>query len=163
MNDPKYASGIEYETKEPIIPKVTEIDNYTFVSGYSETAATLGMYYKNKLINFWTSTDGYFDTIIKVNLNNDKISDFLFENAFEDGSTLFALISQTKTDFTEKKVSDNYNETYCIEGGDTLNNLQPLTIKDLNNNGKNEIILNLIKLKDELISISCTDTFYIDR
>lgn len=162
-DDPKYASGIDSVTKELIEPKVTVFEDYQFISGYSDTAATLGMYFKNRQINSWTSVDGFFDTIMKVNLNNDNLPDFIFENAFEDGSTLYALISGTNTAFEEKKVSDNYHGVYCIESWDTLKHLQPLIIKDINNNGKNEILVNLVKLNNKFFAISCTDTFYIDK
>ncbi len=163
MNDPKYTGGFEYETQMPIKPKITKFGNYTFVSGYSDTAATLGMYYNNEQLNIWTSLDGYFDTIMEVNLNNDNLLDFIFESAYEDGSTLYALISKSEKQFEVKKVSDNYHGVYCGESGDTLSNLQPLIVKDIDGDGNNEILINLVKFNEELVSISCTDTFYINK
>ena len=137
INDPKYASGIDGESNNSIKPIVKKFGHYTFVSDYSDTASTLGLYYKDKELNIWTSSDGYFDTVMHVNLNNDDIADYIFENAFEDGSTLYALISKSKTEFKEKLITDNYHGIYCLEGADTLIGLQPIVIKDINNNGNN--------------------------
>ncbi len=121
------------------------------------------MYYKNKEVRVWTSADGFYNNIWKVDLNTDNIPDFIFENAFEDGSTLYALISMSDKDFQEKLITDDYGGYYCVESSDTTQNLHPLVIKDINNNGNNEVIANLAKLNNKLFSISCTDTFYIDR
>jgi hypothetical protein len=162
-NNSRYSSGIEYGKNEPIKAKELIFGNYKFISGYSNTAASLGMYFKGKQINFWSSIEGAFDTIMKVNLNNDQIADFLIENIFEDGSTLYALVSKDVTEFEKKKITDNYYGTYCIEGSDTLYNLLPFLIKDIDNNMTNEVIVNLAKINNQIIAISCTDTFYIDR
>ncbi len=143
-------------------PKEKVFGNYRFVSTDSDSGATLSMYYNKRQLLYWTTPDGLFDTIVQTELNNDNIPDFLFENAVEDGSTLYALISVSKRKFEEKKVSDNFRGIRCSENNEVLTHLQPLTIKDVNNNGNNEIIVNLIKSGENLSSISCTDTFYID-
>lgn len=141
---------------------LVEIDNLGLVDKKFDSRGCC-MYYKNNEVRVWTSADGFYNNIWKVDLNTDNIPDFIFENAFEDGSILYAIISKSDRDFQEKLITDDYGGYYCIESSDTTQGLHPLVIKDINNNGNNEVIVNLAKLNNKLFSISCTDTFYIDR
>lgn len=163
LDDPKYASGKEYGTNKKIEPRIFKFDNYTFVTGYSDSAATLGLYHKDRIILFETSVDGYFDTIVKANFNNDNIPDFIIENAFEDGSSLYALTSIAQDIYKVKNISDNYWGVYCIEQGDTLQNLQPLILADLDKNGSDEVLINMVKIDNKLIGIRCSDTVFVDN
>lgn len=163
INDPKYSGGVEYGTGKPISPNVFKFDEYTFVSGFSDKGGTVGAYYGDKEIFFRQSQDGFYDTVMLVNLNNDNIPDFLIENMYEDGSVIYALISQSRKHFIEELVTDNYGEVYCLEGGDTLQYLQPLLIQDINEDNQPEILINHAKMKDKLFSISCSDTFWVNR
>lgn len=165
LEDSKYSSGREYETCKKVSPKLFRFDNYTFVAGYSNDSgnSTLGLYFKDKEILFQKSSDGFYDTVITANLNNDGVPDFLVIYCYEDGCELSALISKSKTAFANKRLRDDISEIYCSATRDTMQHLQPLLIKDINNDGKDEIIVNLAKFNNQLIANSCTDTVYADK
>jgi len=163
LNDPKFASGREYETHKIIQPTVLHFDNYTFVEGNDTSSSTLGLFYGNKEIFLSKHSDGMFDTIMKANLNNDGVPDFLVEYAFEDGATLLGLLSKTKTSFVEKQLSGEISDYYCGDIGDTSNYIIPLIISDINHDGKDEVIINAVKMNGKLFGIACTDTIYADR
>lgn len=161
---PEYASGREYESKKPITPKVFHFDQYTFVMGFDSLQnSSLGLYSGNQKILSLKHSDGEYDTVMVANLNNDDIPDFLISYQFEDGATLFGLLSKSKTKFKEIKLLDEWQETYCIESGDTLQYIQPLQIRDVNNDGKDDIISNLVKINNRVFAIRCTDTIFADR
>ena len=44
-----------------------------------------------------------------------------------------------------------------------MQHLQPPLIKDINNDGKDEIIVRLAKYDNKLFANSCTDTIYADK
>ena len=163
LNDPKFTSGREYETNKLIQPKVFHFENYTLVEGNCSTSSTLGLFYENKEIYLSKHSDGMFDTLMQANLNNDGIPDFLVEYAFEDGATLLALLSKSKTIFIEKELSNEISSYYCGDIGDTSNYIIPLTISDINHDGKDEVIINLVKMNDTVFGIACTDTIYADK
>ncbi len=163
LDAPKYSSGIEYISKQKIKPKTFQFDNYTFVSGNSGQASTLGLYFKDKELFYTTSADGFFDTVMTANLNSDGIPDFLFVDMFEDGKVLYSLISKTKTTYDKRKVTDDYGGSFCFAGADTMKYLQPTILKDINNDGKAEILINHIKMGDKIFRVSCSDTFFVDR
>jgi len=144
---------------------VFHFDNYTCISGATDSCcAYLALFLDRKEVFYkkLDSSEGLFDTVMTANLNNDGVPDFIIICNWEDGSDLSALISKSKTSFTEKQFGD-ISEIYCTATGDTIQHLQPLLIKDINNDGKDEIIVNLAKYNDLLIANSCTDTIYADR
>ncbi len=122
--------------------------------------ASLGLYYENKEILYETAPDGLYDTVMIANLNNDGIPDFLIEYAFEDGATLLGLLSKTKTLFIERQLRDEISDYYCGDIGDTSNYIIPLIISDVNHDGKDEVIINSVKMNGKSFGISCTDTIY---
>jgi hypothetical protein len=163
LNDPKFASGWEYETQKIIPPTVLHFGNYTFVEGNNTSSSTLGLFYGNKEIFLSKHSDGMFDTIMKANLNNDGVPDFLVEYVFEDGATLLGLLSKTPTAFEEKQLSEEISDYYCGDLGDTSNYIIPLIISDINHDGKDEVIINSVKMNDRVFGIACTDTIYPDK
>jgi hypothetical protein len=164
LNDPKYASGREYETHKIIQPKELHFGNYTFVEGNDTASSTLGLFYRSKEIFFSKhSEEGSFDTIMQANLNNDGVPDFLVEYVFEDGATLLGLLSKTQTSYVEKQLSAEISDYYCGEIGDTSGYIQPIIISDINNDGKEEVIINAVKMNGKIFGIACTDTIYADK
>lgn len=158
-NDTHFAGGKEYGTGKLIKPKVFEFGEYSFICGYSDTAASLAGYYKDKEFIFKTNVDGYFDSVAKVDIGNDTFPDFLVFINYEDGTDLVALTSMTNGQFGEVQVGE-CSDTYCILNGDTMKSLQPPILLDIDGDGKKEIILRTAKINNRLISTSCSDTFY---
>jgi hypothetical protein len=163
LNDSKFASGRQYETHKSIVPKVFHFDNYAFVEGNDTTSSTLGLFYGNKEILLSKHSDGVFDTIMQANLNSDGVPDFLVEYAFEDGATLLAFLSKSKTTFIEKELSSEISDYYCGDIGDTSNYIVPLTISDIDHDGKDEVIINSVKMNSKVFAIACTDTIYAGK
>jgi hypothetical protein len=164
LEDPRFASGHDFVTHKPIRPKLFQFDSYTFISGFSNDSgnASLGLFYEGTEIFYETSSDGFYDTVIVANLNSDGIPDFLVSFAYEDGASLTGLLSSSKTTFSSKKLFDEWSEIYCIESSDTLMNILPLQIADINMDGKDDLIVNLVKINETVLSISCTDTVIAD-
>jgi hypothetical protein len=164
LEDPRFASGHDFVTRKPIRPKIFKFDNYTFVSGFpnDSVSASLGLFYNETEIFYETSYDGFYDTVMIANLNMDGTPDFLVSFAYEDGASLFGLLSSSKTTFSIKNLFDEWSDVYCLEGGDTLMKIIPLQIVDLNNDGKDDLIVNLVKINETVLSISCTDTVIAD-
>lgn len=165
VNGKRFAGGYEYETRKPIKPRTFPFDNYTFVTGFPNDSGitSLGLYYGSKEILYETAPDGFYDTVMIANLNNDGIPDFLASYAYEDGASLSGLISNSKINYTKKGLFDEWSGTYCGVGGDTLRYTLPLQIRDINHDGKDDIIANLIRINNEILSISCTDTVFADK
>lgn len=163
IDNPKYSSGKEYGTNKKISPKVLSYDDYTFVLGYSDKGSSMGCYYKNKELLYHTGGDGFYDTIYKANFNNDDITDFLVVYSMEDYSVLSALISISKDSYIEKEIGDPFGNTYCLVGEDTLKTIQYITIKDINNDKKDEVLINMATINNKLIGIYCSDTIYVDN
>ncbi len=165
LNDTKYSSGIDFVTHKKIAPKVFYFDEYTFVSGINDSSqSTIGLYFKNKEINFLTHSDGMYDTLIKANFNNDGVPDFLIIYTFEGGQQeIIALMSKSKSQFAEISLGETLSGDYDEIGGDTLEYKIPWTIKDINNDGKDEIVMNLVKMNNKEFTIPSTDTIYPDK
>ena len=163
LNDPRFASGREYETNKVIQPKTIHFDNYTFVEGNDTVSSTLGLFYGNKEVFLSRHSDGMFDTIMRANLNNDGVPDFLVEYVFEDGATLLGILSRTQTSFIEKQLSQEISDYYCGDIGDTSNYIIPLIISDINHDGKDEVIINSVRMNNKVFGIACTDTIYADE
>ncbi len=164
LKDLRFAGGHEYATHKQIKPKTFHFDNYTFVLGYDSTqTSSLGLYYESKEILSPKHSDGEYDTVMVANLNSDGIPDFLVSYQFEDGATLLGFLSQSTTIFKEVKLLDEWHETYCGVGGDTLQYILPLQIRDINHDGKDDIIANLVRIDNKNFAIPCTDTVFADR
>lgn len=103
--DLRIASGKDYETGKPISPKDFVFDDYKFTLGYSDSAANVIMYYKQKEVLVKTSIDGYFDSVAATDINSDNIPDFYLYNNFEDGTDLYALISVSKNSFRDSLIA----------------------------------------------------------
>jgi hypothetical protein len=162
LNDPRFASGHEYETRKTIIPKTYHFGDYLFVTGFPNDSgiSSLGLLYKGTEICYETTRDGFYDTIILANLNNDRIPDFLISVGYEDGATLNGLISHSTIKFSYIKLLDEWQERYCPESGDTLQHILPLQIKDIDGDGSDDIIVNLVQILERRFAISCTDTVF---
>lgn len=164
LDDPKYLSGKEYGTNKKIQPKVLQFGDYIFVCGYSNKGPSLGAYYKNKELHYETGGDGYwYDTIYKANFNNDNISDFIISYQMEDYWILTALVSKTKDEFQIKELGDPFDDTYCLVGYDTLKNIQFITTADINNDNKDEVLINMVTINNRRFGIACSDTLYVDN
>ena len=163
LQEERFSSGIEYGTNKKIPAKYFQKDDYTIVTGYSTKSATMGLFRDNKEILFKTCIDGSFDTIMTENLNNDRIPDFLIGEKYEDGTTLYALISKTKDEFSVKKITDNFDGYFCdaSASNDTLKFIQPLTFIDTKD-GKKEILVNYIKMNGKLFKIACSEEFKVE-
>lgn len=145
-------------------PKIFHFDNYTFVIGNdSLKKPTINLYYKDSKILIPQHSDGFYDTIIQVNLNGDGIPDFLVSYGFEDGAMLYGLVSKTHNSFIEKTILKEWSSTYCPVGGDTILHIQPLQIKDIDKDGKDDIICNLVKINNKTFAIPCTDTVFANK
>ncbi len=132
LNDNRFAGGFEYETLKKIKPKTLHFENYTFVIGFdSSQNSSLVLYYGNKEIYSPKHYDGVYDTVMLANLNNDGIPDFLVSYQFEDGATLYGYISRSTAIFKEIIVFDEWQETYCFVGGDTLKYILPYKSRTL--------------------------------
>ena len=162
LNDKRFSGGHDYETKEAIKPRMFQFDNYTLVTGVSNDNGTsgLGLYYGNKEIFYTTTQDGVFDTVMTANLNNDGVTDYLVSIGYEDGASLFGLTSIAKEKFNERLLLKEWNDAYCIESSDTTKYILPLQIKDINNDGKDDVISNLVIINGKRFPISCTDTAF---
>lgn len=160
LGDVRYTGGQVYGTNERIKPRSFRFNDYTFVTGSTTDSgkSSLGLYNGDKEIYYETSNDGVYDTIIKVNLNSDGILDFLISYQYEDGATLFGMVSQSANRFSMKQLIEDWSDTRCIIGVDTLKHILPLQIKDLNNDGKDDLIINLVIINNHAFSIPCTDT-----
>lgn len=155
----KYSGGIKLDSNEILKPRIFKNGKYTIVTGFDSTQnSTLGLYFEDIEILSPQNSDGIFDTIINININNDDIPDFLVSYEYEDGASLLGLISTSRISFKEIVLFNEWTGNYCLEDADRLINIIPLTIKDIDNDGKVDIIVNLAKKNGELISISCTDT-----
>jgi len=163
LNDQKSLAGQPFETNKIIQSSAPHFGDYTFVKQNSASSSTLKLFYRDKEIFLSKHSDGMFDTIIKANLNNDRIPDFLVVYSFEDGAMLFGLLSKTQTSFEEKQLSEEISSYYCGEIGDTSNYIQELTIADIDRDGKDEIIVNAVKMNGKLFGIACTDTIHADN
>jgi hypothetical protein len=165
LDDPKFASGREFETGKKIIPEVFHFNNYTFVTGYSNDSgnSSLALYFRDKEIYYEKTTDGSYGSVMAANLNNDYVQDFLIEYCYEDGCDLFALISKSRNTFFKKELNVETTGMNCDLGGDSLQYLQDLIIKDVNNDGKDEIIVNLLKINNKVVATPCTDTVFVDH
>jgi hypothetical protein len=148
LSDQRFSSGRYYETKKSIPPKTFQFENYTIVTGYPSDngVASLGLFYGNKQLFYTTAPDGFYDTVMVANLNNDGIMDFLVGIAYEDGGSLLGLTSVTKERYKERSLIDERYDAYCIESSDTTKHILPLQIKDINYDGKDDIIANLCAL-----------------
>lgn len=142
-------------------PNEISFNNYHFIKSDSNGSSTLELYYFDRLIFKKTQQDGIYGRIHTAKLNKDNITDYLIEYLYEDGAELYALTSISNQDFKYKLIKDEIAETYCIAGLDTLNGLQPLIIKDINNDSIDEIIVNVILIDNNPIANSCTDTVYV--
>lgn len=109
-NDPRFNSGQKFETGEPIKPKTFHFGDHSFVLGYSEHAATLGMFKGHKEILFLTSPDGSFDSVAVTELNGDGADDYLVYELFEDGLTIHSLTSVSRDSFRYEIVSEEIVE-----------------------------------------------------
>ena len=164
MNDSRFNGGHDYVTGKLIAPKIYRFSNYSFVTGYPNDSgnSTLGMYYENKEIYFEKTQDGTYDTVMKANFNNDGIPDFIVIYSYEDGADIYGIFSITNSTFSEKYLGSDV-ESSCVTEGDTMRHLQPLQIRDINNDGKDEIIVNLLKYDNTLLGFQCTDTIYPEK
>jgi hypothetical protein len=160
LDDPRYSRGRDYETGREIIPRVFSFGEYTFIAGYSDTGATLGCYHLDKEMLFWEREDGFFDTIYKANFNNDGIPDFLIRYAFEDHSELSALVSRTRLSFVEKDLGGGpFN---CFAGPDTIEKMEAAVILDVNQDGKDEVLINTVRINGRRLPLNCSDTVFVD-
>jgi hypothetical protein len=162
LKDPRFIGGQEFETRKLIPPKIFHFNNYLFVTGNTNNGgnSSLGLFFNNTEIHYETSQDGFYDTIFTANINNDGIPDFLVSYAYEDGATLHGLLSHSATDFSSVKLFDEWYETNCIESGDTIQNLLPLQIRDIDGDIRDDIIVNLVQIGGRRFAISCTDTVF---
>lgn len=160
LNNSRFASGINQETKKKIRAKIFQYSNYTIVTGFPNDSgsSSLGLYYGNKEIFYEISNDSYYDTVFNANLNNDLIPDFIISYAYEDGHTLRSLVSSSNLSFKKNILFGNLNDAYCINGIDTLKNILPPQIRDINKDNKDDIIVNLVEIDNKTFAISCTDT-----
>lgn len=163
LNDPRFSSGKEYGTNKKIEPKEYQFGDYSFITGHPNFGgnASLGMYFRDKEILYQTTSDNEYDSILITKLNNDSIPDFLVINAYEDGSTLSAIISKSIASFTFKDFHVQLSDYYCGNlRGDTSKFIVPITIKDINHDGDDDVIVNLVKMNGQVFGIACTDTIY---
>lgn len=163
LQDERFSSGVKYGTNEKQSAKYFQKDDYTIVTGHSIKCSTMGLFISNKEIFFKTCIDGDFDSVMTENLNNDNIPDFLFVEKYEDGRTLYALISKTKEKFNLKKITDNFDGVFCDTGisSDTLKLIQPLVTRDTKD-GKRKILVNYIKMNGKLLKINCSEEFIVE-
>ncbi len=160
LTDPRFCGGYDFVTRKPIPIKLFRFNDYTAVSGYTSDRArsSLGLFYKGKEIYYESSADGYYDTVLQANFNGDEIPDFLVSYTYEDGASWYGLLSSSTTTFSTKHLLDDWSDMYCLEGVDTLMKIEPLQLVDLNGDGKDDLIVNLVKINETVLAISCTDT-----
>jgi hypothetical protein len=123
----------------------------------------LELIYNDKKIFYDRMTDGFYDTIMKCNLNNDGILDFLISYAFEDGAMLYGLVSNSKSEFHKTKLFDEWHENYCLQSADTLKHIIPIQVADFTGDGKDEVVINAVRFNRVDFPVSCTDTVFGDR
>lgn len=162
--DPRFVSGYDFETRKPIRPGLFQFNDYTFVCGYSSDSvrSSLGLFYRGTEIFYESSADGFYDTVMQANLNGDEVPDFLVSFTYDDGASLFGLLSSSTTTYSIKHLFTDWSEVYCLEGADTLMNILPLQLVDLNADGKDDLIVNLVKMNETVVAISCTDTVFAE-
>lgn len=158
LEDPRFASGRDFETNDKILPKIIHSDPYTLVTGFSKDKSSLGLFYGEKEIFYQTASDGSFDIVLTANLNNDGITDFLITFVYEDGPTLVALTSQSVGVFSYKTIVDQFDDTNCNVAMDTFRNILPLLVKDVNRDHRDDILVNVVKINNSIMAIPCTDT-----
>jgi hypothetical protein len=107
--DPRFNSGREFETGNPIKPRIFHFDSHSFVLGRSEHTSTLGMFNGDKEILFLTSPDGSFDSVAQTTINADDLNDYLVFEKFEDGWAIDSLVSVTPDSF-KHNIGDFMNE-----------------------------------------------------
>ena len=165
LDDPKYASGHIFGTNTKICPRSFQFDNYIFVTGFPNDSgsASFGLYKGRREIYFETSSDGVYDTVLQANLNKDGVRDFIVVYEFEDGASVFGLLSKSNATFSRKEIVDHLNDSRCDVYSDTSGKTHPLIVKDVDNDGIDEIITNSLHGQNGMVAISCTDTVFINN
>jgi hypothetical protein len=164
LNDKRFSSGKVFGTNEKIPLRFFEFGKYFFVAGNDTNGkSSLGLFFNSNEIYFEQRVDGDYDTVLVARLNKDSIPDFLVFYAFEDGVTLSALLSKSNRSFRAVTLRKDISDYYCAEQNDTAAHLLPPIVKDINSDGKDEILLFLCKMNGKIIATSCTDTVIINE
>jgi hypothetical protein len=162
INDPKFSGGREYGTDKPIAAKVYKFGDYSIITGSRSDSAisSLGIFFKNREIYYENSSDGVYDTIFDLNLNNDEIPDFAVSYKFEDGASLNGLLSGPNRQYFKKRIFSEWTEVHCLENIDTLKGILPLQVRDIDGDGITDFVSNSVSLNGHTFAISCTDTVF---
>ena len=119
--DERFNTGIDYKTKKPIAPKVTEHGDYTVVTGVSkEYGKTFSLYHKNKELYHYTNEFLLFSfEKLLLDSKNEHPSFIYFESVC--GDTYVMLSEYDTTDETYKAVELlTYTDGYCLSTPDTM-------------------------------------------
>ena len=148
--------------KGTIVPKVFEIKDYTFVTGYSDLGTSIGAFYKNEEFYYRSGTDALINQVLEARFNDDEIPDFVIMYLYEDFGFAESWLSVKDTSFTRNMLGDfHYADIYCPDIPDSLTNVELFSVYDVNADGFDEVVVNASTINDKYIPNSCTDTIFI--
>ena len=139
--------------------KKIDFGNYTVITGSCDKGSAIEIFDGGKSIYNSCGGDGMYIDIDTMDINKDKIPDFVFVYAFEDGSTLGMLVStREKKRYKNLNLCDDlFNKFDCstepYKPDD--NRLKDFIIADIDKDGNKDIITIAIKNIDG--SVTSTD------
>ena len=163
IKDERFNAGIDYESKDTILPEILEYGDYTVVTGVSkEDGQSFSLYLKNEELYHKNSQDLLisFEELF-LETKEEQPSFIYFEISCGDTFVMLAEYNGSKKAYKEIELLSYYD--YLLSTPDTMKMLIPLSYLDLDNDNHIDVLVNHLEINDVLTPFRYSDTvFYKD-
>jgi hypothetical protein len=132
--------------------------SYKLNVGYSNYQPLIELYKDNLQVFRNCGGDGKYEFVDTLKINDDNYPDFLLMLHSDDYFTVYALISEGKSKYTQVRYKDfSYGDIYCNIDSKQL---KYIYLQDVDNDGRKEVLINVIEEEQtgRLKNTNCSDT-----